>query len=142
MEKLFEIVLTAAITLLGGILIFSITKLIEKLMLDPLFELKKIIGQISYCLMFNANKFGHKDVWTKEELNIVSDELRLLASKLHTQILLIHGYWILKLFKLVPSKKRVHFASKALIGLSNGMFGSDFKFIENQKEIIKKNLNV
>ena len=142
MDKLFEIILTSSITLIGGVLIFSITKLTEKLLFEPVFELNKIRGQISYTLMFNANKFGNSEVIDKKDMDIVSDELRLLASKLITQLSLIHGYWILRLLGLIISKKRIKNASEALIGLSNGMYKPRFDFIEKQKDKITLELKI
>lgn len=113
---------TVLVTVLSGVLTYIIGQLILKLVIEPVQDLKKTIGQISHALVERANIISNPGVPSREVMDVTSAELRKLSSQLHAHIYLVPCYaHIAKLFRL-PTKERILTASGALIGLSNSVF--------------------
>ena len=84
--------LTVFITVLSGVITFVVGQLAVKLILDPVQDLKKTIGQISHTLVDRANVIANPDVSTKEEKNETSVLLRKLSAHLHAHLYLVPWY--------------------------------------------------
>ncbi|SOD19186.1 hypothetical protein [Nitrosomonas ureae] len=116
---------TVFFTVLSGVSIFVIGQLIVKLVLDPVHDLKKIIGQISHTLIERANIIANPGVPTREVMDETSNLLRKLSSQLHAHLYLIPTYDVTcRIFRL-PSKEMLLAASTHLVGLSNSVYSAD-----------------
>jgi hypothetical protein len=125
-------------TVLSGVVIFVLGQLIVKLLLDPVQDMKKTIGQISHTLVESAHVISNPGVPTKEIMDETSSSLRKLSSQLHAHLYIIPWYGVTaKVFQL-PSKTKLLAASSALIGLSNGVYKGNGKVYEfNAKKVEK-----
>ena len=129
--------LTVFFTVLSGVITFVVGQLVVKLVLDPVHDLKKTIGQISHTLVERANVIGNPGVPTKEVMDETSDLLRKLSSQLHAYLYLVPAYdATCRVFRL-PSKEKLLAASTNLIGLSNSVYRADAKVYENNAKRVE-----
>jgi len=129
---------TVFFTVLSGVITFVIGQLIVKLLLDPVQDMKRIIGQVSHTLVERANVIANPGVPTKEVMDDTSDSLRRLSSQLHANLYLVPCYdRTAKVFRL-PSKEKLLAASTALIGLSNSVYRADERVYEANAKRVEK----
>ena len=83
--------------------------------------MKKTIGVISHSLIERANVISNPGVPTKDVMDETSRELRKLASQLRSHLYLIPCYPVMAGIFRLPLPAEILAASKALIGLSNGV---------------------
>ena len=103
--------MTIFITIFSGVITFVIGQIIVKLLIDPVQEMKKTIGQISYTFLERANVISNPGVPRKEIMDETSELLRRLSSQIHAHIQIIPFYdKIFKVFGL-PSKSKLYKAS-------------------------------
>lgn len=127
---------TVFFTVLSGVITFVIGQLVVKLLLDPVQDMKKTIGQVSHTLVERGNVIANPGVPTKEIMDDTSDSLRKLSSQLHAHLCLVPLYDATsKVFRL-PSKEKLLVASSALIGLSNSVYrANDSVYEANAKRV-------
>lgn len=127
---------TVFFTVLSGVFTFVIGQLVVKLVLDPVQDLKKTIGQISHTLVERANVIANPGVPHKEVMDETSDSLRKLSSQLHAHLYLVPSYNRTATVFRLPSKEKLLTASTNLIGLSNSVYRADEKVYEvNAKRV-------
>lgn len=49
MEECTKLVLTASVTIIGGVIVFVMGQIVSKFFIDPIQDLKKLLGEIRYC---------------------------------------------------------------------------------------------
>ena len=127
---------TVVFTVLSGVITFVVGQLVVKLVLDPVHDLKKTIGQISYTFVERANVIDNPGALPKEVMDETLDSLRKLSSHLHAHLYLVPAYDVTcRVFRL-PSKEKLLAASTNLIGLSNNVYRTDDKVYEvNAKRV-------
>lgn len=79
-----KILLTAATTVLGGVLVFAISQVLQKLLIEPVVEQRKVIGDVDFRLTFWAWAYANprpQEEKTPERDN-ARDELRGGAARL------------------------------------------------------------
>ena len=122
MSEGLKIALTAGATLGGGVLLFVISRLLQKVLLDPLHEQRKVVGEIDYRLTYWAWAYGNPQEAKTLERDRAMDELRDAAGRLLAATNTIRCWRLsLKLGAVAPVV--VNEASRILIGLSNGVYG-------------------
>jgi hypothetical protein len=113
-------------TVFSGTLVYILGQIFLKLFIEPVHDLKKTIGMISHSLIERANVISNPGLLPKDVNDETSQELRKLASRLQSHLYLIPCYpamaWIFRL----PLRAGILAASKALIGLSNGVHESAY----------------
>lgn len=117
--ELTRAVLTASLTVLGGIIVLVIGQLLQKFFIEPLHELSKTIGETSFALVYYANLYSNPGTGKLEEMDEASKNIRRLAAKLVSSAHAVRGYGLLSLIRAVPRKRDVNSAASSLIGLSN-----------------------
>jgi len=81
--ELLKIVLTASLTLLGGVLIFCITTVLNKLFIEPVLSLRKILSDISFCIQCHAATIINTPATTQSDaLAKIYDEIRSLTARI------------------------------------------------------------
>jgi hypothetical protein len=143
-----QAVLTAALSLGVGLIVFVMGQWYLKYVIEPLAEHRKIKSQISQALVFYANMYSNpvdypnvslSNEIIKSERNDASLQLRKLASEYTGSIQVIPFYNMWQLFKAVPSKTDATHVAKCLIGLSNSLWSrsssTDFTIDHNMKRV-------
>jgi hypothetical protein len=113
--------LTVFSTVLSGTLVYVLGQIILKFFIEPVQELKKTIGVISHSLIERANVIYNPGIGLKEIETETSKELRNLVSRLQSHLYLIPRYSPTAQIFGLPLPAKILAASKALIGLANGV---------------------
>lgn len=144
MSELTKVFLTAAITIIGSIIIVVIGQIIIKFVIEPIHEQKKHIAEINNVLIFYANQFGLYS-GKNDQGDKVVDDVRNLSTKLRATTHLIPMYRLLSCLKIVKRKESIDKACSALIGLSNSVYKNgnhEFPHINANRKIISDALNI
>jgi hypothetical protein len=120
---------TVIATVVSGVTVLVIGQITRMLVLDPMQEQRKVIGEIDYTLLYTArwwsSRLGkHIDRLpepTQEALRQTEDVLRQHASRLAATTNMIMAYSVLVRLRWVPSRAAVDEARGLLIGLSNAV---------------------
>lgn len=118
MSDLWKIVLTSALTVVGGVLVLVVGQLVQRFFIDPLHEQSKLIGEIAYALAY-ANPSPTRAVVRPDGINLTDateDALRALASRLIATTVAIRWYGLAR-YVFSPPRKDVLDGAFALIGL-------------------------
>lgn len=118
MSDIFKIVLTSALTILGGLIIFLFSQIVSKFFIDPIHEQKKIIGEIADKLIFYANVYANTTL-THPDKEKAHGEFRKLATALQSKTQVIPWYDFLAGIGMVKHKENINSATKELIRISN-----------------------
>ncbi|SEA12148.1 hypothetical protein SAMN05660420_01282 [Desulfuromusa kysingii] len=108
--------ITFALTVLGGVLIFATGQILLKLVIEPAQELKKSLGSVSNKLLLYQAQITNASFNTE-----IAREIETKSAEIISTSTIIVGYRLVqKLFKL-PSKENIHLASRELNRISYGM---------------------
>ena len=122
MDDLTKILLTSSLTVIGAILVFVASQILGKLVVEPIQDLKKTLGEIRYALVFHAQAIM-TPVGNRESEDKASEALRKLACDLRSKVGAIPFYarWAAMSRGFLPNQVNAFEASKHLIGLSNSV---------------------
>lgn len=122
MDDLSKILLTSSATALGAVFVFVASQLLGKLVIEPIQDLKKLLGEIRYALVFHAQAILTPvgNVAAEDE---AAKTLRKLACDLRSKVGSVPYYehWAKCSRGFLPTQKDALEASKLLIGLSNSV---------------------
>ncbi|MDF1545590.1 MAG: hypothetical protein P1R58_10865 [bacterium] len=118
---MYDIVYTAIATITGGVLIYVIGRIVEKIHLEPVHEFRKARGRIAIDLRLLANIYanpgsGHLEIRENAEKILRRDSADLWGNYYSVPI---RNFWIL--LQLIPSKLNLDGAAKNLVFLSNSI---------------------
>jgi hypothetical protein len=114
-----NILITPAITIAGGFVLFGVTQFAQRFALDPITDLRKALGRAAYVVVYYANVYDSAGVNLPDDMKSeASKERRKCASELMASVWAVRFYWFFRLVGL-PSRKDVEQISSLLIGLSN-----------------------
>ncbi len=126
-------------TVLTGTLVIALGKIIDSLCVQPYISYRKVIGEITYQLIFYANAYTSRMI-KKEAHQETADKLRTSAARLQTYYNSIEwmGLWF------VSSRVEIDEATTSLIGLSNNTPPGSGEGIRNKKlaDNIRKKLKI
>jgi len=122
MSEVFKIILTSSLTIIGGVIVFLLSEIINKFIISPIHEQKKIIGEIADSLIYYANIYTSQVGAKQEQLIEASEALRQLATLLRSKTQLIPSYSVFVAMHVVLPIDNINTASRELIGLSNAIF--------------------
>ncbi len=124
MADITKIIFTSSLTVIGGMVLFVAGQITSKFIIEPIYDLKKTLGEIHYSLSFHARPIITP--LTKEELSDkAQDVLRRLSCELRTKITTIPCYRLFNLICCVPPKKNAFSAANYLMMLSNSVHNAD-----------------
>src|SRR5258707_9934406 len=127
----------AAFTSLFGVLVFVIGQLIQKIVIEPIQEQHKTIGEIAYSLTFLGNVVAGSKNAIEAEIT-----LRTQAAELRASLVTIPKYDWLARAHSIPHRKDIMEASQGLIGWSNAInIEQNKQFIPKYKNMIAHALN-
>jgi hypothetical protein len=105
-----------ASTLLAGIILYFV----QKLLVEPLQEFRRTLGEVSFALLYYGNVLcSLPRSIESDRLNEAFDTVRKLSSRLRACSMVIPCYGLMAFLGLVPSRKNLSEASGLLIGISN-----------------------
>lgn len=122
MSELLKISLTAASTIIGAVIIFVVSQLLQRLVIDPVLEQRGAIGAIDHRLTYWAWAYCNPQENKTPERDKAMDELREGAARLLAATNTIRA-WRLALRLGAVAPQEVNDAARMLIGLSNGVYG-------------------
>jgi len=126
MTDIDKILLTSALTISGGVIVFVIGQLLTRTIIDPIHNLKKTIGEIAFALDFHAPAI-HTPIGKRENEDKAQAALRKLSCDLRSEIRIIPMYWLWSICSCcaLPKRKDVLSAASHLMGLSNSVKKDD-----------------
>lgn len=109
--------LTAAMTVFSGVLVYTAGQYFLKLILEPIFEIRKAVARVNYLIVYYANHMYSPS----EESDRVRNELRESTSRL-LELMHIPAWYGLshRLFDM-PDEESLLAAIPQMIGLSNSV---------------------
>ena len=123
-------------TVLTGFITYVLGQLAVKLVIDPVQEMKRTIGQSAHALIEHANIIGNPGVPSPEAMDAASKHLRSLSSQLQSHLYLVPGYRTTAPVFALPPKANVLEATGLLIGLSNSLHRApDHIYEHNAKRV-------
>jgi hypothetical protein len=122
MDDLSKILLTSSATALSAVFVFVASQLLGKLVIEPIQDLKRLLGEIRYALVFHAQAISTPvgNVAAEDE---AAKALRKLACELRSKVGSVPYYdcWASRSKGFLPTRSNTMEASKLLIGLSNSV---------------------
>lgn len=130
---------TVFLTIFSGVLTYVLGQLVLKLVIEPVQDMKRTIGDISHSLIEHANVISNPGVPKEEVMAQTSQHLRKLSSKIQSHLYLVPIYPVTAAIFRLPKKERVLEASEQLIGLSNSVYSAkNEKIYENNAKRVEK----
>jgi hypothetical protein len=136
--------LTVFGTVVSGVAVLVIGQVIRTLVLEPMKEQRRAIGEIDYTLLYTARWWGNpvdavhvKDFpeQTRQAMWQAEDGLRQCASRLAATTNVIFGYSKLAWMGWVPARDSVDKARSLLIGVSNSVFAPVERGVRNIDQV-------
>jgi len=118
--------MTIALTILSGLALLVVGQIIIRSFIDPVYELRKLRGEVADALIFYANLYmnpGHAH--KTPEIDAAVNALRSLGSRLATRRYAIPFYRLFVFLRAVPPSDSIERASKNLTGLSNSIYSGN-----------------
>jgi hypothetical protein len=125
-------------TVLSGVVTYVLGQLAVKLVIDPVQEMKRTIGQIAHALIEHANVIGNPGVPSREVMDASSKHLRSLSSQLQSHVYLVPGYQTTARVFGLPRQANVLEATGLLIGLSNSLHRATDRVYEHNAKRVEK----
>jgi hypothetical protein len=131
---------TAALTILGGVIVYVVGQLLSKLFIDSLQNLRKTIGETRFNLAFHAGEIHTPISRTLEKSDKVRDALMKNLCDLLASLQSLSFYWLASVLRMAPPQNFIEDAAVQLRALSTYVHetGSD---AGDTLEIIAKRVN-
>ena len=113
---------TVLVTIISGVLVYVLGQVLVKLVIDPVQEMKKTIGQIAHARLELEQFTANPGLMPRDETKDASGRFRGLASQIEQSLYLIPFYSCTKRIFGLPSEQEAREAAKYLAGLSNSLF--------------------
>jgi hypothetical protein len=142
--------------IVAGVIIYVAGQIIVKIVIDPVQELKRVIAEIAFKLIYYSHVYrvtstGDEEA-SKEEaqkgvdsenLEQAADEYRKLASMLNAGYRLVPFYAIARLLFFLPKEADIIETRNALLEMSEEIFAAPKSFvIAEKRKYIEKLLKV
>ncbi len=140
MTELEKIFVTAASTIVGGVLVFVVGQLLSKFLIEPTHDLKKTIGEVRFNLAFHAPVIHTPIARNDERSQRAYEALMKSSCDLLARVNAIPFYACLSRISLgfLPSKKAIVDAAVQLRGLSTYVHETDAKANDSLETISKR----
>lgn len=132
---------TAALTIIGGVVVYVIGQLINEFLIKQYLDYRRIIGEIREELMFYSNIYTNAGIWLtfKPISEDASTGLRRLASQLSSnyKMLTAKSYFLTNGW--IMTQEKTDEVISNLIFLSNSLWNSSYiiKNLEKSSETLK-----
>ena len=142
MEQLFQIVLTACLTLLGGGVLYVFSQFLSELIIKPYIEFRRVLSEITFRIILYLNLIvsGHPDDDFDQHQRI-SRKVRELSARLRASVTSLPIPFLipslLRGLGLIPCEKQIQEASSLLIRISNDMLRRDKNYDRIYEDLSK-----
>ena len=127
---------TVFLTVLSGVVTYVVGQIVVKLLIEPVQETKKTIGQISHSLIEHAAVFQNPGIPSEDAMRQTSQHLRKLSSQLNAHLYLVPAYKLTAKVFLLPDREKLIAAAGGLMGLSNSVYrNSESVYKHNAKRV-------
>lgn len=106
---------TVFFTVISGVLTYVLGQLVVKIVLDPVQDMKKTIGQIAHALIERANITSNPGVPAEDVIDETSKLFRQLSSQLQSHLYLVPCYKITATVFRLPELQKVLKASSLTV---------------------------
>ncbi len=130
-------------TVISGVLVFVLGQIFVKFVIEPIKDLKEVLGEIHFSLVFHAQAI-YTPAGDRAGEDAAQKVIRDLASKLRAKTEVIPWYSLCSRISrgFLPPRKNIMDASSQLIGLSNSLKQEDRSEVNhNRVEKIRKLLH-
>ena len=124
MSEWMKIILTAAVTVTGGVFVFALSQLLQRLVLDPLDQQRRVIADIDVVLTYRAWAYatpGDPDRGRDSRRDEAEEECRHLASRLIATTNAIR-WWTASECLGAICREDARVARQHLIGIANRIY--------------------
>jgi hypothetical protein len=140
MSDIWKIVLTAAFTVVGGVIIYVLGHLLEVIFIEPIQRFRSLTGEIADSLVYYSNIYSNAGTVEREKMDEASEVYRHEASRLRAEKYAIPCYDFWAFLHFTRTTKEVEEASQKLIYLSNAVYGGPgIDLIHNIKQAEEAN---
>jgi hypothetical protein len=128
--------LTPAITIAGGLIVFGATQIAQRFALDPVTDLMKALGRAAYVVAFYCNPDVEAGPWEDAK-----KELRKSASELEANLrgVRLHGFFCL--IGQIPAKETAKRIITLLRGLANVHHVRDQSLAVEERRLVEAECN-
>lgn len=126
MDEITKIALTSSLTIVTGVLLFVVGQFFAKFIIEPVQELKKILGKIRYSLAFHSRPIA-SSIGKPEWDDSAEETFRKLSCNLRSKIdeIPLYGWWSSLSPKFLPSRSSSLEAARLLMALSHSVHDPD-----------------
>jgi hypothetical protein len=143
MHELWKAVLTACVTLAGGVLLLILTQVVTRFVVDPLLDFRRLLGEVAFTLILNAKYLHHPSLaGNSPGFQEAKEQCRTLASRLHAFSAAVPLYSTMARIGLVPKYGSVYDAAAQLVGLSNTEVNDPAALVRERYDRISKLLGI
>jgi len=139
---MFETVMTPALTVAGGLVVYGATQLAQRFWLDPVTELMNALGRASFAAVYYANVYTAPGIVPDELTAEASRELRKCAAELISRLRTVRSYWVFRILGQLPRKDTVKRSAALLFGLSNAKMREDGRDARKEADELRTLLGV
>jgi hypothetical protein len=113
-------VLTACLTLAGGVILLVVTQVITRFIVEPLLDFRRLLGEVAFTLiLYEKFLINVPSTAGTDQFSEAKEQCRVLASRLFAVSAAVPLYDYLAANGCVPPIGDVDAAAGYLIGLSN-----------------------
>ncbi len=134
--------MTAALTVLAGFAVFVGGQIVQRFVLEPIQEQRKVIGEIAYVLLYHGNVGRFVPFESQQTRDNIASTLRRLAGELRTTRATIPAYRQLERTQWVLKTENLLAASAHLVGWSNSVISASEDTLLEHMEAIRENLGI
>lgn len=117
-----DALLTSSLTILGGVVVFSLSQIVQKFLIEPVHEQAKVIGEIFFGLVYYGDRYANPGVGQPEAMAEAADTIRRYASRLEGTSHAVRWYRLFEFIGLAPDSEDVKEAVRHLIRISNSIY--------------------
>ena len=119
MSEWTKILLTSGITVVGGVLVFVVGRIIERFFVETIYDLRVMIKDVAYSLAYYAGEISNPGMCQPERMGKAADSLRILGTQLPATAQSIPFYAFWSVLKIIPQLDDLYQSAKLLISISN-----------------------
>jgi len=135
--------MNVALTIVGGLGLLVLGQIVIRSFIDPIYELRKLRGEIADALIFHANVYMNPSPrFLTDEIIETRNALRSLGSQLEAKSYAVPFYRLFSFIAAVPTLESITRARSSLIGLSNSLQSDSIEHNEKRRKDIIEALNL